>query len=174
MTVASVYEKYYERQPGVVKVIAVTGIALLGYTIYRRIRHNQEVKEANTAGDIALSEIQKLANQGVYATYTDAQYEAFSQALVQSMNGCGSDMNKIKQVFSQLQNDADIQKLIAQFGVRYIEPCWYSQADAYAIWLFNDQAYGGGLPTWLSFKLDSSEIVQVNGILRSKGVNYQF
>lgn len=171
---ASVYETYYERQPAAVKIIAVAGIALLGYTIYKRYRHNQEVKEANTAGDLALTELQKLANQGILPSYNDSQYEAFCQSLVQAMNGCGSDLSKIKQVFSQMRNDADAQKLIAQFGVRYIEPCWYSQADAYAIWLFNDQAYGGGLPTWLSFKLDSGEIGQVNSVLRQNGVNYQF
>lgn len=171
---ASVYEKYYDRQPGAVKIIVVAGIALLGYSLYRRMRHNQEVKEANTAGDIALTELQKLAARGIYPTMSDAQYETMSQKLVQAMNGCGTDMSMIKQVFSQLKNDADVQKLIAQFGVRYYEPCWISEADAYAVWLFNDQAYGGGLPTWLSYDLDSGDISVVNKILSDKGITFQF
>lgn len=171
---ASVYEKYYERQPAAVKVIAVAGLALGGYLIYRHFKRAADEKDATKAAQDAANELAALQNQGVNPTYSDSQFQGFVDALVQAMNGCGSDENAIYQVFGYMRNDADIRKLITTFGIRYIEPCWISEADAYAVWLFNDKAYGGELASWLNFDLDSSEIGKVNSILRNNGVNYQF
>lgn len=171
---ASVYERYYERQPAAVKVIAVGGLALAGWLVYRAIKRKQDEKAASQAAQAAASELANLANQGVTPTYSDSQFQSFCDTLVQAMNGCGTNEDSIYQIFGYMQNEADIRKLITTFGVRYIEPCWISESDAYAVWLFNDKAYGGELGSWLNFDLRASEIAKVNSILKGNGINYQF
>jgi hypothetical protein len=171
---ANVYERYYERQPAAVKVIAVAGLALGGYLVYRAVKRAKDEKDATKAAQDAANELLILQNQGINPTYADSQFQSFCDALVQAMNGCGTDESAIYQIFGYMRNDADIRKLVTTFGIRYIEPCWISQSDAYAIWLFNDKAYGGELASWLNFDLSSSEIAKVNSILKGNGINYQF
>lgn len=171
---ASVYDKYYERQPPAVKVIVVAGLGLLGYAVYRSIRRKQDEANALLAAQAANQELQQLQNQGVVATYGDSQFQVFADKLVQAMAGCGSDEDQIYQVFSAMRNEADIRKLIVIFGVRYYQPCAATSPISYAIWQFNDKAYGGDLSTWLSYDLSASEISYINSILRGRGINYQF
>jgi hypothetical protein len=171
---ASVYDKYYEQQPAVVKVIVVAGLGLAGYAIYRHFKKAQDIKDANQASALAQGEINTLEQQGVTQSFDDSQYEAFCQRLVQAMNGCGTDEQSVYDVFRQLRNNVDIRKLIVQFGVRYYQPCAATSPISYLIWQANDKAYGGGLPTWLSYDLSSSEIANINGILASAGISYQF
>lgn len=164
--------------PGVLKgvqgILITLVVGIGGYLIYRNYKKNQEVTQANTQGAQAGNELAVLAQQGIVPSYTDSEFEGFSQQLVQAMNGCGSDTDQIHQVFQAMQSKADILKLINIFGVRYIEPCWITQVDAYAIWLVDDQHYGGGISTWLSFKLSASEIGKINAILTGKGIDYSF
>lgn len=171
---ASVYDKYYEKQPPAVKIIVVAGLGLLGYTIYRNIKKKQDEADALRAAQAANQELQQLANQGTVASYSDSQFQVFADKLVQAMTGCATDENQIYQVFSALHNEADIRKLIVVFGVRYYQPCAATSPVSYVIWQFNDKAYGGDLSTWLSYDLSSGEIGYINSILRGKGINYQF
>lgn len=167
-----------EQVPGTLKgvqgILITVGVGVAGWLLYRNWKKQQDLKKANQAADIAASDLQQLAAQGVYPSYNGSQYETFSIALQEAMNGCGTDEDSIYQVFRQMQNKADVLALIKQFGVRYYQPCWITQADAYAIWMFNDQAYGGNLNTWLSYDLNSSEIGQINSILQQKGIDYSF
>jgi hypothetical protein len=171
---ASVYERYYERQPDAVKIIAVAGVALLGYSLYRRFRTSQDIKEANQAAALATSELQQLAQQGVTPSYSLSQFENFSQTIVTAIDGCGTDEDAIYSVFGQMNNEADIRQLVATFGVRYTQPCAASSPISYTIWLANDKAFGGPLGVFLRFDLSDSEISHVNSILRTRGINYQF
>lgn len=168
------YEKYYERQPGAVKVIAVAGIALLGYSLYRTYKRKQDEKDASQAAQNAASELATLANQGITPSYTDSQYSSFVNVLVQAMTGCGTDEDQVYDVFRKMHNDADIRKLIIAFGVQYYEPCVWTSPVSYAIWQANDHAYGGDLATWLGYDLTTSEIGKINQILAGSGINYQF
>lgn len=171
---ASVYEKYYERQPAAVKVIAVAGLALTGYLVYRANKKKQDLNQANQAGQLANSELATLSQQGVYPSYSDSQFQVFVDALVQAMTGCDTDEDSIYNVFRQLRNEADVRKLITQFGVQFYQPCAWSSPISYSIWQFDDQHYGGGLATWLGYDLSSDNISEINGILMSNGINYQF
>jgi hypothetical protein len=171
---ASVYEKYYERQPAAVKVIAVAGLALGGYLLYRANKKAADLKQANEAGTLANNELAVLAQQGVHPSYSDSQFQVFVDTLVQAMTGCGTDEDSIYSVFHQLRNEADIRKLIAQFGVQFYQPCVWTSPISYSIWQVDDQHYGGGLATWLGYDLSSDNISEINGILRSNGINYQF
>ncbi len=171
---ASVYEQYYERQPAAVKVIAVAGIALLSYTIYRNIKKKQDENAANKAALLAQQELIQLANQGIRPTLPLSQFESFSQTILESINGCGTDEDAIFGIFKQLSNEADIRQLITTFGARYARPCAATDPISYSIWLVNDQAFGGSLITLLRYDLSDSDIAYINSILRSRGITYQF
>lgn len=156
---------------GILITVIVGGAA---YLFYRNYKKKQELLQANTQGTLANQELSVLESQGIHPSYSDSQYEGYAQALVQAMNGCGTDEDAIYSVFRDMQNKADVLKLIAVFGVRFYQPCWITQADAYAIWLINDQSYGGGISTWLSYDLSSGEIGNINTILSSKGIDFKF
>lgn len=159
---------------GVENVILIGGAALAVYLIYKNARHNKEIAEANTAAEQAGKDLSDLENLGILPTLYDTEYENFSQELVQAMNGCGTDEASIYSVFGKMANDADVLKLIQAFGVRYYQPCVWTSPVSYTLWLANDQAFGGGLPAWLGYDLDASEIAKVNSILRSKQISFQF
>lgn len=171
---ASVYDKYYERQPPAVKIIVAAGLGLLGYGIYRSIKRKQDEADALRAAQAANQELQQLQNQGIVPSYNESQFEVFVNSLVQAMTGCGTDENAIYPVFEAMQNEADIRKLMVVFGVRYYQPCAATSPISYAVWQVNDKAYGGDLSTWLSYDLSSGEISYINSILRERGINYQF
>lgn len=171
---ASVYERYYERQPSAVKVIVVAGLGLLGYSLYRTIKRNRDERDASQAAAAAASEIQALINAGIQPSYSDSEYSNFTHALVEAMNGCGTDEDSIFRVFQAMRNDIDIRKLIIAFGVQYYQPCAASSPISYAMWQLNDKSYGGDLATWLSYDLNSSDISAINNILSERGIDYQF
>lgn len=170
----NLYERYYERQPSAVKVIAVAGVAALGYVVYRSVKRSEDIKKANQAAELASGELTELGQQGIYPTLSDSQFEQMSQTIVTAIDGCGTDEEAIFSVFNQLRNEADVRRLIVVFGVRYTEPCSVTQPISYAKWLINDQSFGGPLNVFLRYDLSDSDISEINSILRSKGIVYQF
>ncbi len=160
------------------KAILVIGtgaiVTIVGFKIYNGIKSKKEEKDANKAGEIANSELGDLSKQGVDPTMSDSQFEGMAQSLVQAMNGCGTDEAMIYSVFSKIKNEADVRKMIAVFGVRYYEPCPLEAPASYTKYLFDDKAFGGGLPTWLSYDLSDTEIAKINAILKTNGLTYQF
>lgn len=171
---ASVYDKYYEKQPGAVKVIVVAGLGLLGYSLYRSIKRRQEEADLLKASQAANSELAQLANQGIRPTYTDSQFEAFCVKIDGAVAGCGTDEESIYDVFRAMRNEADIRKLVSSFGVRYFTPCVYSDPVSYSIWLTNHQAYPGDLASFLATDLSTGDIREINDILKGNGIEYQF
>jgi hypothetical protein len=153
-------------------VTALLGVG--GYLLYREWKKAQELKEANQAAEEADNELTTLAQQGIRPTYTTAQFESWCNILVQSMTGCGTDEDSIYAVMRYMKGKADVLALIKQFGVRYYQPCVYTSPVSYSIWLVNDQAYGGNLPTWFGYDLSDSNINEVNSILSQKGIDYKF
>src|SRR3954464_3627343 len=108
---------------GVVAIVIVGGAGAIIYTIYHSIKKRQEIKEANKAGLAAQEELKQLQNQGINPTFSKSEFEAMAEALVEAMDGCGTDEETVYSVFRKLKNDADIRQLIASFGVRYYRPC---------------------------------------------------
>ncbi len=159
---------------GVQNTIIVGGIALVAYIIYKNNKDKKDLADANTAKTAADRELLELAKEGIFPTLYDTEFETLAQILVQAMGGCGTDEDSIYSVFRQMKNDADVLKLISVFGIGFYQPCVWSSPVSYSIWLANDKAFGGGLPTWLGYDLGSSEIAKVNGILRDKGIQFQF
>jgi hypothetical protein len=102
------------------------------------------------------AELQQWSNVGQTPSYQNTQYQIFADSLSAAMAYWGpvnTDEKAIKNVFSQMNNNADVLKLISAFGVR---DDW-------------------GLSKWLTYELDDDEKEKnVNSVLRSKGITYQF
>ena len=92
------------------------------------------------------------------ASYPDAVYSNLADAIEQACLGFGTDEQIIYQVFSKMNNDLDVAKLIVAYGTRRIE--------------FTLEM--GTLAQVLVSELDSSEIANVNNILSKKGITYRF
>ncbi len=168
----------YRQAPPLAKNILVAGSALLvvggGWLLYRSVKKAQEIKDANKAGQAAANDLENLRRRGIYPTYNDTTLENFAAGLVQAMNGCGTDEEMIYEIFDALRNDADLLRLEMLFGVRFYEPCAASSPLSYLVWQFDDKAYGGDLPTWLSYDLGAGEIANINSILAGNGLTIQF
>lgn len=171
------YDDYKNLPPwsrGVIGIVVIGGTALAIWAIVRGIKKGKEIADANKAATAASTELQQLNAKGITTTMNISEFEAYSQKLVQAMNGCGTDEDQVYDVFRAMKNEADIRQLIVTFGVRYYEPCAADQPISYTRWLFNDQSFGGGLPTWLSYDLSASEIQNINSILKKNNINYTF
>lgn len=171
-------KSFFDNEPGIFRgiqgTIIVAGVAVGGFLLYQEWKKNKEKAEANQAANVAAQHLRDLAAAGVVPTHDASQLEIFSQQLVEAMSGCGTDEDSIHRVFKQLSNDADVAALIVQFGVRYYQHCAWTSPIAFSIWEVNDQAYGGGLPTWFGYDLSDSDIEDINDILTSKGITYKF
>jgi hypothetical protein len=96
-------------------------------------------------------------------TYPNSQYFAWANKLEQSMFDVGTDEDAIYDVFSKLKNNGDFIKLKQAFGVREYTGGFVPG------FLSPDLSLDG----WLQQELDSSEILQLNNILKNKGIIYR-
>jgi len=171
-------ERYYKQAPPLGKnAIVVVGVVLFAgaaWLLYRGIKKNKEESDANDAGKAAETDISILERDGQRRTLNDSNLTAMVQALVQAMNGCGTDEDAIYNVFDKCRNDLDVLYLIKKFGVQYYEPCEWTQPVAYIQWKLNDQSFGGDLPTWFNYDLNQDEVGEINSILQAKGISIQF
>jgi hypothetical protein len=158
-------------------VVAVGGIGIafyIGYTLIRRVRKNAEMKADMKESDTAIDDLKKLEQQGIRPTISNTQAESICTALTEAMNGCGTDEEAIYNQFKKLNNIADVQLLIAKWGIRYYRPCAATQPISYSRYLFNDKAFGGNISALLNYDLSQSEIQKINKLLSDKRINYKF
>jgi hypothetical protein len=171
---ASFYDKYYASQPGFVKAVIAVGIAFGGYKIYQYYQEQERLKGLNLLTNSAGTELDQLAQQGVRPSYSDSTFESFSQQLQGAMTGCGTDEGVIYSVMQQMNNEADVRRLIQIFDVRYYIPCQYSNPIDWLQYTLNSKAFPGNLAQWLAFDLSTSELAKVNSTLASKGITFKF
>jgi len=148
---------------GVIAVVLVGGAALITYKVYKSLSKTGGEKDAeeslkDTNKDIKeLSKIEKPC-------CIPAQYGAYSDALFEAMHGMGTDEDTILDVFGKMKNTIDVLYLIQAFGIR----------DYY-----DDSAFGlnvkpMNLNQWISAELSSGAKKDLNKILSTKGIKFQF
>jgi hypothetical protein len=171
-------QKIYSSSPPLAKNIMTAGAVILAvggtYLIYRSIKKAADVSKANKAGKAAADELENLKRGGIYPTLSDTTLENFCSALQNAMNGCGTDEDAVFSVFASLRNNADLLRLIMLFGVRFYEPCAASSPISYLHWQWDSEAYGGDLPTWLTFDFSAADIEAINEILAGNRITIQF
>jgi len=172
------FVKYYGDLPSWAKgVVSIGGIAIIGYMVWngvKKIKDKKELQEALGVAKDAKAEAQILQRKGMKASYTQTQYESFSLKLVEAMNGCGTTLDSVKQVFEAMNNKTDVLRLIEVFGVRYYRPCPATDPISYGRYMFDQKIFGGNIQTWLQYDLSSSEIENINNILKGKNIDFKF
>lgn len=99
------------------------------------------------------AELQQWQNVGQNPSFQNTQYQIFADTLYTALKGFGTDENSVKGVFQQMNNNADVLKLIQVYGIR----------DGY------------GLAGWIAGDFSSTDKDKyINQVLRSKNITYQF
>lgn len=129
--------------------------------IKKQIRTKGQVLELN---DITTT-IKNLENQGVKPSFPLAQYSTWANQLSEAFNGCGTSNQVWRTIFESVKNDLDIALLIETFGVRQFDEC---------NWEFNFGDFKGTLSEALVHELDGDELIEINNLLKQKGINYTF
>lgn len=158
-------------------VIAVGGIAVIVLTargIISRARARKSLESNLKESNTAQSELNELSQQGVKPTMSNSEFQGIVNALVEAMNGCGTNEERIYEQFRKLNNEADVKKLISVWQVQYYQPCAASQPISYSKWLWNDKSFGGSISEWLNYELTEGEVKKVNDILKAKGIKHKF
>lgn len=158
--------QYYKDLPGWAKGTVIVGGALIGFFVGKSIWDT--VKKALAPPPVnlkeakdAVSTLNALASQGQTPTQTDAQFQGYVSTLVTSMSGCFQSFVNVQTVFSNLNNNADLYKLIAVFGTQTVNECLWG-SDTYS------------LSEALNARLNSAQVANINSILATKGISYSF
>lgn len=168
--------KYYTELPSWAKgIVVVGGIAIIYFTsknILDTIRSKKNQAAQLKEIDNANTELITLSRQRITPTLSQSNYEALSNNLIDAFSGCGTDFSKVKNVFEQLRNQADILQFIKIFGLRKKQRCLFSD-DARESF-FSNYTPPMSLSAHLASDLSSSNISTINKILKSNNITFQF
>ncbi len=90
-------------------------------------------------------------------SYDLSQYKVLADRILEAVEGYGSDEEAIYTVFRKMRTTSDVLQLSKSFGSR---GAWYSGKSSLAAWLAGD--------------LNNAEIAEVNKILASNFIAFQF
>lgn len=116
--------------------------------------------------DKASVELQELAKQGIYPTFSNTQAEAYAGELRSAFNDCGTDEDSVMSVMNAIQNQADIVQLVSVYGTRGYKGCFDSGN------YFSDVNYN--LAEAMTSELSSSYIAAINSGFAAKGISFKF
>jgi hypothetical protein len=168
--------EYYKELPSWAKGIVVIGGLGLAYITVKQIvdkikeaaRQKKQMEEITAVQN----DLKSLENKGIKPKLSKSALEAMSAAIVDAVNGCGTDMGKIKAQFTKVTNDADVLALIQIFGLRKKIRCTFSDDPREDFW--SDMTPPLSLTEHIQSDLSSSDVNSVNRILSDKGIKYQF
>jgi hypothetical protein len=138
------------------RIILLAGTGIGAIVIFRQIGKITGFIKQTTQNIQTSGELNQWENVGQTPSYQNTQYQIFADSISAAMAYWGpanTDEEAIRNVFKKMNNNADVLKLIAAFGIR---DDW-------------------GLSKWLTYELsDEDKEKYVNQVLRSKGITYQF
>lgn len=171
MAKTKVYD-YYKGLPPWAKGVAVVGgaivVTIVGFKIYNGIKSAKANNNAMLEAAKAETDLSYYMSHGIFPKYPNSQYESWSNQLVSAFTGCGVDTSKVIAVFQNMVNDADVLKLVSQYGVRPFNKC--------ASWVY---VFGSGqnnmtLSAAIAYKMSQYDIDQLNSVLAQRQINYRF
>jgi hypothetical protein len=169
---------YYKDLPSWAKgVVVVGGLAIVGiavYSVIKKLKTDAEIKKILKESEYANDQLKKLASQGIFPTLSNTQIQSMIESIRDAVAGCGTDEQRIYDVFSKLNNEADLNLLIKLFGVQSYEPCPLESQISYIKWLADNSSIGGSITQILTSELNNSELSKLNSILANKGINHKF
>ena len=130
---------YYKELPSWAKGVVVVGVLGASYILISqtisRIRKGKDMKASLVESDIAKEELLELQRKGIHPTLKKSQIETIINSLVDAMNDCGTNENRIYDAFKKLNNEADLKLLIQDWKIRFYRPCAASQPISFAKFL---------------------------------------
>lgn len=136
---------------GTIYVAAIGVIGYQGYRFYKKWKIEQEAQELK-------DKMAAYERAGIKPTYGDLTYKQWHDTILSEGESLNTNEDKIYDIFRKMKNEVDFIKL---------------QEYTYTIGVVWKQTYT--LSQYLvDHALDEDEIQQVNAILRSKNINYQF
>lgn len=108
-------------------------------------------KNATREQDEYIKDVEKQIDKSDLS-YANSEYTQMANKLYSAMKGIGTNENAIYDVFSQLETESDVRKLISMYGSKD----------------------GMTLQQWLIDDLSNRELQKVNDILAKNNINYSF
>ena len=108
-------------------------------------------KKATKEQDDYIKDVEKQIDKSDLS-YANSEYTQMANKLYSAMKGIGTNENAIYDVFSQLETESDVRKLISTYGSKD----------------------GMTLQQWLIDDLSNRELQKVNDILAKNNINYSF
>ena len=157
MSVGKDIKNTWEGVPTIVRgTLYLAAIGFIGYKGYRLYRQFQLDNDAEELKD----KITAYEKAGIKPTYNDSMYKKIYQDILDGGKAWldfNTDEAKIYAAFRMLNNDVDFAKLQEYtYTVGYV---WKSTFT---------------LQEWIERVMNKPEIEQINNILKSKRINYQF
>jgi hypothetical protein len=141
------------------------GVAVAGgllYWVYKKLnktkKEEQEEQLEKEAEKVKDPETGKVTDCSGKLTHPLSWYKSQAEIMYTAMFRPGTDETALLSVFNKLKNDCDLAQLFASFGLRRQE--------------FYTTSYD--LRWWVYDELGKTEIAEINRILRTKGIKYQF
>ena len=108
-------------------------------------------KNATREQDEYIKDVEKQIDKSDLS-YSNSEYTQLCNKLYSAMKGIGTNENAIYDVFSQMQSESDVRKLISMYGSKD----------------------GMTLQQWLIDDLSNRELQKVNDILAKNNINFSF
>lgn len=146
------FEKIFIEDPRRAIVIGVFIVLVIVVLVvfWNRIKAAFQSLVNKGANVTALNEHE--AETGERPTLSTVTYTALANKLYQAFKGLGTDEDAVYKVFNQLNNTADVLKLISVYGLKD----------------------GHDLDWWMRSELNRWELKKVNTIMSNKGIAYAF
>lgn len=143
--------------------LAVLGGGFLAYKLYKKLNPSEKEvaekeleKEAVVVKDPDTGKTQSCSDK---LSYSKSQYRAWADNMYgYFFKSLGTDESGVYDVINRMKNECDLRQLISDFGLRRQE--WTTKTYS--------------LPWFMRDELSDSELAEVNRILRTKKINYQF
>jgi hypothetical protein len=164
---SAAYQYYKDLPPWARGTIIVGGglvVFLIGKSIWNAVQQAKAFAASLKEAKDAVSYLNQLGAQGIKPTYSDAQFEGWSSDIAQALGGCSTTDGTLESVFSNMNNDADLYKLIAVYGTRTISGC---------VWIFKGSE-NLSLSAAMSKEVSTGFLGIINSILAAKSITFRF
>ncbi len=149
---------------GVMGVAFVIGTTIfVGMKVYNSFIAHKDTKEGRDEIKETDKTVKQLQDKGIKLSYPEAQYKTWANSLKVAADGCGTSNQVWKNIFAALKTELDVYQLISAFGIQKIDDCGWGSGDS-----------NYTLGQMLADELGDDELVEVNAMLTSKKINFQF
>jgi hypothetical protein len=164
--------QYYKELPawakGVIAVVAVGGVVIIGWKVYKAIQKTTEEQKDKELLQGVDKEVKDLQNKGIKPSFKPSDYLQYAQTIHDSMKVCvGDSYGTAQDTLKKMKNDLDVALLIKAFGKRQ-DYCFGVPLSEYALFSYVQKELGnewGGITGY--------RVTDINADWKKKGITYQ-